>query len=405
MKRIIWRRPAGDYPPVRHSSQSGFLQSRDREAIYRGGLGAGKTKVLSFWAGPRAYNGRRIILTEPTYPMVRDVLAPTLEETLGQLGLPYSVNRSTWDYFVGGGLIHLRSGERPDALRGINADDAGMDEGSYQKEAVYHQLIARTRNTEDAELRVVGTPNGRDWVYRLHQAGVRTFVQSTFKNPFLPKSYKRHLVLRYTSEMIRQELNGEIIDTSNGILRAAWFKKMGAAPFTPALRVRSWDLAVTEKTHGDYTSGVLLETDLERYHLADIQRFRNEWPDVRARIVQTAYRDGPAVPIVVEAAGMQKALVAELRGAAELAAFQVTGITPVGSKFNRLLAWTPRAEQGLVSVNSQDANLDAFFEEADNFTADDSHANDDMLDAVSQAFVYVLENPAATGGRVLDLYS
>lgn len=385
-------------------TQAGFLQDTGGDALFRGGVGAGKTFVLSLWAIPRAWNGRNIILTEPTYPMVRDVLAPSLVKAAAALGTRFTLNRSAWEFRVGSGLILLRSGTEPDALRGINADDAGMDECSYQSREVYDQLSARVRESGDAQIRMVGTPGGRDWAYKLAKEGeIPVYTQSTFANPFLPEQFKRRLVRRYTQEQIRQELLGEIIDGGKGILRGSWLKVAPVPTFAPVLRVRSWDLAATEKTHGDYSASCLLSTDFAKWRLDEVDRLRAEWGGVRARIIQTAYKDGPRVPIVLEGVGMQKALVHELRNAPELAGFSVQSFTPVGSKFNRALSWAPKAEQGLVEVGLFPA-LEDFKEEMDGFSADGTQDHDDMIDAVSQAVVYALENPTASAGRARGLY-
>lgn len=395
-------------------TQAQFLAETAEEAIYRGGLGAGKTLVLCFWALPRAYSGRQVILTEPTYPMVRDVLAPSLQKAASLFGWRYNLNRSAWDFSVGAGKVILRSGVDPDALRGINAHDFGMDEASYQSRAVYDQLSARARETldengnlvagGDAQGRLVGSPNGRDWVYKLaKEAGVPVFTQSTFRNPFLPEAYKRRLVLRYTTEQARQELEGEIIDQGRGVLSGSWLLERAVPTFAPVLRVRSWDLAATEKSYGDFSASCLLSTNFEKWRLEEVDRLRVEWGAVRARIIQTAHRDGPGVPIVVEGVGMQKALVHELRHAPELHGFQVVTFAPVGSKFNRALSWSPKAEQGLVEV-APGAHLEDLREEMDAFSADGSQDHDDMVDAISQAFVYALENPVASSGRARGLY-
>lgn len=386
-------------------TQAEFLTCPAREAIYRGGLGAGKTRVLAMWAGARACQERVVLLTEPTYPMVRDVLLPTLEEVLALQGLPYTKNLSSYTLKVGGGTIFLRSGERPDNLRGINAHDAGADEASYTKEEVRDALIGRTRKSEDAQLRFVGTPRGRDWVYKYGTEGEAVvFTQSTFANPFLPASYKAHLARQYPEHLIRQELLGEIIDFGAGILKGSWLKAVAFVPFQAVGRARAWDLAATEGSHGDYTAGVLLATDYTDWAIADIVRGRWEWPKARTQIIATAKKDGAQVPIVVEAFGQQKALLQDLQHAPELAGHLVVGLTPRGSKFNKAISWGARAEQGRFSVVAG-ANVAELRDEMTAFSHDDSHPHDDMLDGVSLAYIYLLDNPPGASGRTLGLYA
>jgi len=386
------------------AAQAGFLGCQDREAQFRGGLGSGKTRVGGYWALRRASKARRVIVTEPTYPMVRDVLVPTLEELLEVLKVRHKWNRSAWTLQVGGGLILLRSGDNPDSLRGINAHDGLIDEASYTKEKVLDQMIARTRKSSDAQIRVLGTPHGRDWVYHWQkEGGARLYTQSTFANPFIPPEYKVHLARRYSREVARQELLGEIVNFSTGVLRSDWLRTVAFRSIQPAARVRAWDLAVTEKTHSDYTAGILLSTDWSRNCIERIDRFKLEWPKARARIIQTAREDGPTVPIVVEAVGAQRALVQDLQASPELAGFAVLGTIPRGSKFNRALTWAASAEAGKFEVVAG-PNAEDLREEMDAFAPDQSHRHDDLIDALSQAYIYLLDNPASGMGRVSGLY-
>jgi len=113
----------------------------------------------------------------------------------------------------GKGEILCRSGDRPDSLRGINADDFGADELSYQKEATYLVALGRVRRSEDAQIRLVGSPKGMDWVYKMvRNTGCANFKQTIYENYFLPKSYIEDLERQYTGDFAKQELLGEIVD-------------------------------------------------------------------------------------------------------------------------------------------------------------------------------------------------
>ena len=44
--------------------------------------------------------GKTCLLAEPVYPMVRDVLQPTLEEVLDKIGFSYTYRASEWKYLI-----------------------------------------------------------------------------------------------------------------------------------------------------------------------------------------------------------------------------------------------------------------------------------------------------------------
>ena len=66
---------------------------------------------------------------------------------------------------------------------------------------------------------------------------------------------------------------------------------------------------------------------------------------------------------------------------------------------NRAMGWSARAEQGKFFV-LPDGKKDYFYEECDQFTADDTHEHDDCVDCVSQGVNYLLSNSVAVTGNI-----
>ena len=143
-------------------SQHEFITCKDRLRVIRSGIGGGKTRTLVSWALERALKTRRLVLTEPTFGMVRDILIPTFDEMLNTYGLTGSVkfNKSNRPelYLPNGGYIALRSCENPDSSRGPNYHDFGMDEVSYVKSdeasitMSYKRLIEMYDNIDESFL-------------------------------------------------------------------------------------------------------------------------------------------------------------------------------------------------------------------------------------------------------------
>ena len=69
--------------------QEAFIRSKSKYPALVAGYGSGKTTAFVLKAILEAGRNpcKTILLAEPTYPMIRDVLQPTLEETLEDLGV------------------------------------------------------------------------------------------------------------------------------------------------------------------------------------------------------------------------------------------------------------------------------------------------------------------------------
>ena len=366
--------------------QREFLESKAEFTLFKGGIGAGKTRILCTKAILKAgKEGRRFLLTSFSYPTLRDVcLETTLELLYDTFKIPFKLNRSEMTVRIGKGNILLRSADQPDRLRGINCDDWGIDEArQFKDRSVFDILIGRARKTKDAQGYISTTTKGRNWVYHLEDQ-MKVIKQSTLENPFLPDTYKDRLLKQYSSKFARQEIYADIVDMGAGVIESEWFKV--TKYIEPKEGVRFWDLAVSIKTQADYSAGALCSvTDDERLIIHDIKRQKIEYPDLRKLIIQTAHEDGRHVIIGVEEAGQQLGFIQDLIRCPELRGYTIKPIKPEGDKLNRAMPWASRAEMGRVSICEGTWNKD-FLEECSAFSADDTHDHDDQIDAVSGAY-------------------
>jgi predicted phage terminase large subunit-like protein len=371
-------------------AQNKFLQSESRGAQFIGGIGSGKTFCLGLWAIGRAMRGRRVCLVSFSYPTLRDVVLDTIKKLLIQTGLipeaDFSIKESTMTIKLWAGEILLRSGDRPDSLRGLNLDDFGIDEArEFPSDEVFKIMLGRIRESEDGQWRIASTSKGHNWVWELGQS-CQVVSQSTFANPFLPEAYKAELRARYTGMFAKQELEAEICDFGAGIILPHWFKVIDAAEHNPKSKiVRYWDLAVSTKTAADESAGAKCSIENDRFVIHDIQHGRLAYPDLRRAIVAVAQADGQDCIIAVEEAGQQLGFIDDLRTIPELRGYTIAACKPRGDKVNRVMPWAARAEAGWVDIVRGEWNA-AFKNQCEQFTADDTHAHDDLIDSVSGAY-------------------
>jgi predicted phage terminase large subunit-like protein len=116
-----------------------------------------------------------------------------------------------------------------------------------------------------------------------------------------------------------------------------------------------------------------------------VSRVKMIYPEFRQHLIETAWRDGKDVPIIIEKAGQQGGYIQDLRGRDELRGFTIMEQKPVTDKFTRAMPWVAAAEGGKVHMVRGGWN-GPFIHEAEAFTNNDSHSHDDQIDSVSIAY-------------------
>lgn len=372
-------------------AQRRFMLCENRGAVFVGGRGAGKTFTLGLWAANRAMQSRRVEIVADTYGNLEDYVLDTLKrKVFPTLHLvedqDYSINYTKLNIDLWGGQILLRSADEPQDLRGPNIHDFAIDEArNLKNNEAWLVMLGCIREAEDSQWRIASTTKGKNWVWELGQRYPQ-FLQDTFANPFTPDSYKDDLRKEYTGQYARQELYGDVVEWGAGVIVPGWFKVIPPPLHDPKFKqVRFWDLAVSTKTAADESAGAKLSIENDRIIIWDIQHGRLAYPDLRRAIVAVAKEDSPDCLIVVEEAGQQLGFINDLQCLPELREYTIIPRKPQGDKFNRAIPWASRAEAGFVDVVRGPWNQ-AFNDQCEAFTADDTHEHDDLIDAVSGAY-------------------
>ena len=71
-----------------------------------------------------------------------------------------------------GGVIAVRSAFNPDKLRGEGLDFAVIDEAAFMPAQIWHDVIRPMLATTRGQARFLSTPNGRNWFWGRHRAGL-----------------------------------------------------------------------------------------------------------------------------------------------------------------------------------------------------------------------------------------
>lgn len=229
--------------PTLNIPQAKFLAMPHKFKAYIAGFGSGKTWVgcggicKGIWEFPKVNQG----YFAPTYPQIRDIFYPTVEEVAHDWGLNVKVNESNKEvHFYAGrqyrGTTICRSMEKPETIVGFKIGNALVDELDVLKkdkaQKAWRKIIARMRYRV-AGLRngidVTTTPEGFKFVWQQFVKEVREkpelatlygMVQaSTFDNEAnLPPDYIASLMGSYPAELIKAYLNGQFTNLTSGTI-------------------------------------------------------------------------------------------------------------------------------------------------------------------------------------------
>lgn len=357
----------------------------------------------------RAKGGRLYLVTNPTYPLLRDSTYRSYLDVANKLGCFKRANKQEFYMIIatrdgGEAQINFRSADRPEGIaRGPNYSGWHGDEASLCSEELPKLAIAMLREAgELGWLSLTFTPKGKGhWTYRwfydrdksgkeLPKEDTELFQASTRDNPYLAKTFYKKLADTYVegSSWARQELEGSFEDVSGLKFQPDWFTEVEQVPFD-AMRVRYWDKAAADASsdeRGDWSVGVLVaRTPDGLYWIEDV--VRGQWsPHARNQIMkETARKDAAdyngTVSLWIEqepGSGGKESALASLD---QLAAYGPHLESPRTNKEARSVNFQAQAEGGRIRV-LKSPWLTEFVYECISFP---NGKHDDQVDACSGA--------------------
>lgn len=162
---------------------------------------------------------------EPTYTMIKDILEPELIKILDNNSIPYRHNKSDHDFYfpLWDGHIWLRSGDKPEKLKGINVGVIGIDEPFIQDEEIFKIAVSRARHPQAKITGVflTGTPEQLNWGYDLLVAERKDntimYKGTTLDNlEYLGSAYVEQLRTHYSEKEAKAYIQGEFVNLTAG---------------------------------------------------------------------------------------------------------------------------------------------------------------------------------------------
>lgn len=311
--------------PSLNRPQAQFLALDKKFRAFVAGFGSGKTWVggaalcKHAWEWPRVNAG----FFAPTYPQIRDIFFPTIEEVAHDWDLRTEIREANKEVhlYAGGryrSTIICRSMERPGEIVGFKIGKALVDELDVMKvekaQIAWRKIIARLRQKADGLVNgvdVTTTPEGFKFVYQqfVKQVAEKPEVKalyglvqaSTYDNgKNLPDDYIPSLRASYPPQLIEAYIRGQFVNLASGSVYAAFDRKLN---HTPA------QIAPGEALHIGMDFNVLNMTAIisvirndRPLSLAELTKVRDT--PTMARMLRERFKDqGHAVTIYPDASG------------------------------------------------------------------------------------------------------
>lgn len=297
--------------------QSTFLDLPDREALYGGAAGGGKSDAL--------------LMAALQYVNVPNYAALLLRRTYADLSLPgaimnraeewlmptdahWSDREKTWLFPSGATITFGYLEHEKDKYRYQSSEFqfVGFDELTQFREADYRYLFSRLRRTVATtiplRMRAATNPGGEghDWVKSrfIDEGSPATFIPAKLSdNPHVDReAYLENLAeLDDVTRAQLEEGNWDVLP-SGDLFRREWFEgRFVEEVDEPTIDIRYWDKAGT-KDGGAYTAGVRMGRGERtgRFYVKHVVRGQWEAADREPTIRATAELDGVGVTVWTE---------------------------------------------------------------------------------------------------------
>lgn len=357
--------------------QGAFLGMHCKFPAFVAGFGTGKSEVMCNSALLDSMEGGSdsiIAMYEPTYDLVRLILAPRMEEKLTDWGIRYKYNKSDNIIYTSSGQFGdfvLRTLDNPARIVGYESFRAKIDElDTLNMEHAAHawnKVIARNRQSPRTykpitpkpanTVSVFTTPEGfrfvhDRWVVKKNP-GYEMIQASTLSNPFLPEDYVQSLRDTYPGQLIDAYINGEFVNLTAGTVYYAYDRRKNSSRET--IKPGETLYIGQDFNVGHMASTVYVQRGKVWHAVAELVDMFDT-PDVVRAVTERWKSKGHYIVMYPDASGKnRKSNNASTSDIAQLqqAGFEVRAKSTNPPVKDRVAAMNKALESGMVMINEQ----------------------------------------------------
>lgn len=399
--------------PSLHPAQQEAYDHPARFKMLVTGRRWGKTRLGVIKSYDKALRGLPCGWVSPTYSMSRVGWVPAVTIARSIPGAEIRLSDREI-HLPGGGSISVRTGDNPDAARGLGWAYAVLDEAAYMRPETWSTTVQPALTDYEGGALFASTPRGfASWLYDLWSETQRFddwahFQYPSASNPYLSAKEIERLRLTMSSREFAQEILGEFVEGGGARYRAAWLDKTfwlttdddgwvqtietsdgRSIPFADCARFATVDLATSVRSSADYTVIASVAAYDDLLFVLDIYRERIESPDLLPQIRRALERFDLSVA-AIESAGFQLSVIQ----AARREGLPVEPVRADKDKVARSLTLEAYAENGRLYFLAEPDTETGALEPAEwvaechrellGFTGSDG-AHDDQVDALAYA--------------------
>lgn len=357
--------------------QAAFLGMHCKFPAFVAGFGTGKSEVMCNSALLDSLEGGAsslIAMYEPTYDLVRLILAPRMEEKLQEWGVRYKYNKSDNIIYTSNrqlGDFVLRTLDNPARIVGYESFRAKVDELDTLKTEhaaeAWNKIIARNRQIPDTyvatspkpvnTVSVFTTPEGFRFVHDRwvvnRKPGYDMIQASTLSNPFLPEDYVESLRATYPGQLIEAYIDGEFVNLTSGTVYYAYKRQRNSSRET--IQPGETLYIGQDFNVGKMASTVYVQRGRVWHAVAELKEMFDT-PDIIRAIQDRWQSKGHHIVIYPDASGKnRKSNKASTSDIAQLqqAKFEVRAKPSNPAVKDRVAAMNKALEYGMVMINEQ----------------------------------------------------
>lgn len=357
--------------------QAAFLGMHCKFPAFVAGFGTGKSEVMCNSALLDSLEGgasSMIAMYEPTYDLVRLILAPRMEEKLQEWGVRYRYNKSDNIIYTSNrqlGDFVLRTLDNPARIVGYESFRAKVDELDTLKmdhaQEAWNKIIARNRQKPDTyvptspkpvnTVSIFTTPEGFRFVHDRwvvnKKPGYEMIQASTLSNPFLPEDYVESLRATYPAQLIEAYIDGQFTNLTSGTVYYAYNRQRHSSRET--INPGETLYIGQDFNVGQMASTVYVQRGHVWHAVAELKEMYDT-PDVIRAISERWKRNGHHIVMYPDASGKnRKSNNASTSDIAQLqqAGFEIRAKSTNPAVKDRVAAVNKALESGMLMVNEQ----------------------------------------------------